>query len=86
MLSDTISGSVFMLALTMAWRDLPDEKKDRTDPLKMWDSMTPATREMFLASARRFRDALIEVEDAIDPRAGDTGELHDRLGNGAGTR
>lgn len=68
MLSDTVSGSVFLLAVTFAWRDLPQEKRDASDPLKVWDSMTATGKEIYLASARRFRDALIEVEDAIDPR------------------
>lgn len=68
MLSDTVSGSVFLMAVAFAWRDIPQEKREASDPLQVWDALRQNAREMYLASARRFRDALVDVEDAVNPR------------------
>lgn len=67
MLSDTVSGSVFLLAVAFAWRDASDNQRNTGDPLARWDSFTNQVQEMYLNTARRFREHLIEVEDSIDP-------------------
>lgn len=68
MFSDTVSGSVFLLAVAIAWRDLPQDRRDESDPLKMWDGISNQMQQTYLNSARRLRSALVEVEDAWDPR------------------
>lgn len=67
MLSETISGTVEMLARALAWRDIPEDRRDDRDPLSMWDGLSPNGREMYLGSARRLRSALLDVEEAWDP-------------------